>query len=439
MEHSFDVGAAERYGVDEAIILRALVFWIKKNKSNGRHQHEVEVEGKKVTRTWTYNSAAAWSKIFPYWTQWQVERILLSLKKQGVVLTGHFAEESFDRSLWYALVDEEGWVGERETGHMDLVKPPNGLGETTECTTVTSTADEDKERLSKDSRRDAGTASQSRVPLRKNGVLKEGMRDLLVEALQLGEFTNKLPGEPVAKLYLEVQKFLALLPSPSELARAYEWDSAWMSQNNIDLRWFQGRAVEPLVRRACRRYATMRKEGWEPQKKQILTRYIQDFFYNAPQRKSWFLYCTFNEPHPVAGAGREITLTEDEKVLILEHKRHGWDEREYLVKAKNLLAWYKECAEGARVFNYQIRNSMTPWDDHFASFGSLLRTIDEYAKGWSDWTLGNFGRGNKTWARFLDWCRRQYNVELEPPPNRVKEAEELQRQSLAADEQREEE
>jgi hypothetical protein len=119
MVHCFDIRAAQHYGVSEAIILRALAFRIQKNKARGRHQHEVEIEGKKVMRTWTYNSAAAWSKVFPYWTSWQVERILNSLKKQGVIVTGHFSKAPTDRSLSYALVNEERWI------NLDSVKPPN--------------------------------------------------------------------------------------------------------------------------------------------------------------------------------------------------------------------------------------------------------------------------------------------------------------------------
>ena len=261
--------------------------------------------------------------------------------------------------------------------------------------------------------------------------LRPEVRELILEVLALGEFTNRPPevDKPVAKLYQEVQKFLTLLANPAEFARAYELDPEWLRKNNIDLKDFKDKALEPRVRRAAKRFAQMRKEGYEPQNKSVLTPYIQNFFYNRVAHKSWFLYCHFTEPQTVAqgNASRAVaTLSEEERELVLKHRREGWDESQYLAKAAGLLAWYRECGEGVRVFNFYMRDSIQPWRDHFGSFSSLLRTIDEYAQGWSDWKLGNFGRGNKTWARFLDWCRTKHNVELEPPPNRIREALALQ-------------
>ena len=276
------------------------------------------------------------------------------------------------------------------------------------------------------------------------GALRPEIRDLILEVLPLGGFTNRPPeeGKPVAKLYQEVQTFLTLLADPAEFTRAYELDPEWLHKNNIDLKDFKDKALEPRVRRAAKRFALMRKEGYEPQNKSVLKPYIQNFFYNRAAQKSWFLYCHFNEPRTVAqgNAGRAAaTLSAEERELTLKYKRDGWDEHQYLAKAAGLLAWYRECGEDARVFNYFVRDSMTPWCHHFGSFAALLMTIDEYAKGWSDWKLGNFGRGNKTWIRFLDWCRTKHNVELEPPPNRVKEAMEMQRQSLKDESERERE
>ena len=59
MTYSFDCRLAEKYGVDEAIFLHNLYFWIvRKNEANGRHHHE--------GRTWTYNSMAAFARLFPF-------------------------------------------------------------------------------------------------------------------------------------------------------------------------------------------------------------------------------------------------------------------------------------------------------------------------------------------------------------------------------------
>ena len=78
--------------------------------------------------------------------------------------------------------------------------------------------------------------------------------------------------------------------------------------------------------------------------------------------------------------------------------------------------------------NFFVRNSIQPWRDLFGSFSSLLRTMKTSThKGWSDWIPGHLRRGNKTSAaRSRTGAERKHNVELEPPPNRIREALALQ-------------
>jgi hypothetical protein len=99
MEYSFDVLEARKYGVDEAIMLKNFKFWILKNKANNRHFYD--------GRTWTYNSHDSFTKIFDFWTESQIKRILKSLISQGVLITGNYNETKYDRTLWYALVNEK--------------------------------------------------------------------------------------------------------------------------------------------------------------------------------------------------------------------------------------------------------------------------------------------------------------------------------------------
>jgi hypothetical protein len=98
MNHSFDVAMAERYGVNEAIFIENLRFWILKNKANKRHFYD--------GRYWTYNSAKAFAELFPYWSRQQVERIIHKLKSAGVLLIGHYSQNAYDRTNFYALSDE---------------------------------------------------------------------------------------------------------------------------------------------------------------------------------------------------------------------------------------------------------------------------------------------------------------------------------------------
>ena len=90
MTYSFDCKLAEKYGVDEAIFLHNLYFWIVKNEANGRHHHE--------GRSWTYNSMAAFAKLFPFWSKRQVERIIRNLVANGALLEGNFNTLPYDRT-----------------------------------------------------------------------------------------------------------------------------------------------------------------------------------------------------------------------------------------------------------------------------------------------------------------------------------------------------
>jgi len=101
--HHFYVAHATKYGVEEAILLHDIIYWIRKNAANGKHFHD--------GRYWTYNSAAAFAELHPYWRDKngrtdKVQRIINSLVKQGAIIKGNYNQIAYDRTLWYALSDE---------------------------------------------------------------------------------------------------------------------------------------------------------------------------------------------------------------------------------------------------------------------------------------------------------------------------------------------
>jgi hypothetical protein len=102
MEYSFDIKVAEKYGVDEAIMIKNFQFWIKKNKASKKHSYD--------GRTWTYNSAEEYTIFFPFWSSKQIRRILSSLISQGVIITGNYNKVRYDQTLWYAFDDESEFL-----------------------------------------------------------------------------------------------------------------------------------------------------------------------------------------------------------------------------------------------------------------------------------------------------------------------------------------
>ena len=96
-KHYFYVDLALRYGVNAAILLDNIHFWISKNKANGTNFHD--------GYTWTYNSIEALSKQFPYLSAKQIRTALLKLKDEGIIITGNYSNNAFNRTTWYALTE----------------------------------------------------------------------------------------------------------------------------------------------------------------------------------------------------------------------------------------------------------------------------------------------------------------------------------------------
>mgnify|MGYP003287134660 CR=1 FL=1 len=102
MVYSFDIDVAKEYGVNEAIMIANLQFWITKNKANNKGYYN--------NHYWTYNSKNALQKLFPFWTERQIRYILDNLINKGVLITANYNKNKYDKTLWYAFVDEEKWI-----------------------------------------------------------------------------------------------------------------------------------------------------------------------------------------------------------------------------------------------------------------------------------------------------------------------------------------
>ena len=109
---------ATEVGVNGALMLNNLHFWVTKNMANNKHFHE--------GKYWTYNSQEAFTKLFPCWTRKQIRTILDNLKKDGYIETGTFNKIGYDRTTWYTLT-EKGWQLMCPNGQMSNTNiGPNG-------------------------------------------------------------------------------------------------------------------------------------------------------------------------------------------------------------------------------------------------------------------------------------------------------------------------
>lgn len=96
MTHMFNTAVAMEYGVNAAVILENISFWIKKNEANGENFRD--------GHWWTYNTAKAFTKLFPYFTERQIRYALNTLVENGILITANYSQQGLhSRTLWYAL------------------------------------------------------------------------------------------------------------------------------------------------------------------------------------------------------------------------------------------------------------------------------------------------------------------------------------------------
>lgn len=164
LHHSFDIDLAVKYGRDEAIIIHHFQHWIRINKKLKKNF----IQG----RTWTYQTIEEIAAHFPYFSLDEVRGIVQKLctgisrrSKKGdpdyepVLMKGNFNKTPFDKTSWYAFVDEGQFsnnVYEREisqiaTGDLPIGegRPPRPIPDTIKDTENTTSYEVEKKKNSK--------------------------------------------------------------------------------------------------------------------------------------------------------------------------------------------------------------------------------------------------------------------------------------------------
>lgn len=152
VHHSFDIGLAEKYGIELAILIQHFQFWIQHNATLKINHHE--------GRTWSFDSLESIAAHYPYWSRDQVNRYLRKLVDENILMKGNFNQTKFDRTVWYAFVDEQRF-GIRQ---IDMAKSPNGDGGI--ATPIPDTKPYTEKDISKDISKKGGKPPANAPPLR---------------------------------------------------------------------------------------------------------------------------------------------------------------------------------------------------------------------------------------------------------------------------------
>ena len=105
VKHHFSVQVAVEVGVNAAVVLENIAFWVRANRRAGRHLHD--------GKHWTYGSTRHFAELFDYLTEKQVRSALDKLITCGYVDTGNFNRSAYDRTRWFTLT-EKGECATRE-------------------------------------------------------------------------------------------------------------------------------------------------------------------------------------------------------------------------------------------------------------------------------------------------------------------------------------
>jgi len=122
---SFSIEHAEKYGVDEAILIHHFQHWIEFNRTMKRNQYE--------GRTWTYQTQEEIAGHFTFWTRDQVQYLINKLVEKGVLIKGNFNKNKFDRTQWYSFENEKMFTKpdfstkDRKKGHDPKQECPDSI------------------------------------------------------------------------------------------------------------------------------------------------------------------------------------------------------------------------------------------------------------------------------------------------------------------------
>jgi hypothetical protein len=94
-----DKQLAVEIGLNEALVLQQVHYWLEINKKNNRNFHE--------GRYWTYNTINEWQEEFPFWSNSTIKRIFKKLRDMKLIEVDNFNVYQMDRTLWYTINYEE--------------------------------------------------------------------------------------------------------------------------------------------------------------------------------------------------------------------------------------------------------------------------------------------------------------------------------------------
>jgi hypothetical protein len=91
--HSYTIEDAKKYGIEKALLLYHIKFWLLRNKNIGANVRDGYY--------WTCITAKAFAEVCPYFSKKKIHRLLVELEKCGALISRRFNESKLDQTKWY--------------------------------------------------------------------------------------------------------------------------------------------------------------------------------------------------------------------------------------------------------------------------------------------------------------------------------------------------
>ena len=104
--HYFNINVADKFGIEAAILIQNLKFWIEHNMKQNINYYD--------GKFWMYSSYRELAQCMPYVSEQRVGRILRKLEMdKHLIKSANYNKSRYDKTKWYAFTDE-GWSMIRE-------------------------------------------------------------------------------------------------------------------------------------------------------------------------------------------------------------------------------------------------------------------------------------------------------------------------------------
>ena len=84
---------AVKAGLNEALILQQVHYWISNTKAGIEHGG----------RRWVRSTIKDWKEQIPFWSEKTISRVMHSAKQQGFLLCEQLSKDSWDKTMYYSI------------------------------------------------------------------------------------------------------------------------------------------------------------------------------------------------------------------------------------------------------------------------------------------------------------------------------------------------